>query len=194
MVELAQVSTMRRGSLLKLQWAKVSLDTREVHVWAKGSDVTLPLSQRAAELLRSVSRNGTPFVFSMSNNAVKLAWEGVRAKAGLNWLRFADLRHLGATFYARAGLNAHELRLVLGHKTTKMAEVYVNLVNTDVIEALDSAEGRRPITRRMPPKDVHAGRETRSIISERRTARLNGNPELPANVIRLIPRDSKSVR
>lgn len=117
MVELAQVSTMRRGSLLKLQWDKVSLDTREVHVWAKGNDVTLPLSQRAVELLRSVSRNGTPFVFSMSRNAVKLAWEGVREKAGLKWLRFADLRHLGATFYARAGLNPHELRLVLGHKT-----------------------------------------------------------------------------
>lgn len=152
--------------------------------------MTLPLSMRAVDLLRSVSRNGTPFVFSMSKNAVKLAWQSVREKAGLKWLRFADLRHLGATFYARAGLNAHELRLVLGHRTSKMAEVYVNLENTDVIEALDSAEGRRPITRRMPPKDVHAGRETRSIIAERRTARLNGEPDLPANVIRRFPRSS----
>lgn len=40
--------------------------------------------------------------------------------------QFADLRHLGAAFYARAGLSACELRLVLGHKTTRMAEVYVN--------------------------------------------------------------------
>lgn len=188
MVELALVSTMRRGSLLKLEWDKVSLGTREVHVWAKGREVTLPLSQRAVQLLRSVPRNGTPYVFSMSKNAVKLAWEGVREKADLNWLRFADLRHLGATFYARAGLNAHELRLVLGHKTTKMAEVYVNLVNTDVMEALDHAEGQRPIGRRMPPREVHAGCEAGAIVAERRTARLNGELVLPPNVVPLFPK------
>ncbi|WP_082549268.1 tyrosine recombinase XerC [Rhizobacter sp. Root404] len=189
MVELALVSTMRRGSLLKLEWDKLSLETREVHVWAKGSNVTLPLSQRAVQLLRAVPRNDTPFVFSMSKNAVKLAWEGVRAKAGLKWLRFADLRHLGATFYARAGLNAHELRLVLGHKTTKMAEVYVNLVNTDVIEALDRAETKMPVTRSLPTGGVRVRRETCTIIAERRTARLNGEPRLPANVVRLFPRE-----
>lgn len=189
MVELALVSTMRRGSLLNLQWDKVSIETREVHVWAKGREVTLPLSQRAVSLLRTIPRNGTPFVFSMTKNAVKLAWEGVRAKADLKWLRFADLRHLGATFYARAGLNAHELRLVLGHKTTKMAEVYVNLVNTDVMEALDNAESKRPIRRRMPPKDVHAGRQASDIVAERRTAKLNGEPVLPSNVVPLFLRD-----
>lgn len=189
MVELALVSTMRRGSLLKLEWDKLSLETREVHVWAKGNDVTLPLSQRAIQLLRTVPRNDTPFVFSMSKNAVKLAWEGVREKADFKWLRFADLRHLGATFYARAGLNAHELRLVLGHKTTRMAEVYVNLVNTDVIEALDRAERHKPIMRNMPPKDVHTGRETSTIMAERRAARLNGETVLPANVFRLFPHE-----
>jgi len=123
----------------------------------------------------------------MSENAVKLAWEGVREKADLKWLRFADLRHLGATFYARAGLNAHELRLVLGHKSTKMAEVYVNLVNTDVTEALDRAEAQRPIARPMPGRDVHAGRDSATIVAERRARRLNGEPALPANVVPLFP-------
>jgi len=190
MVELALASTMRRGSLLKLQWDNVSLDTREVHVWAKGRDVTLPLSQRAVQLLRTIPRSGSAFVFTMSENAVKLAWEGVREKADLKWLRFADLRHLGATFYARAGLNAHELRMVLGHKTTKMAEVYVNLVNTDVTEALDRAEAVRPIARPLPGKDVHAGRDPATIVAERRTRRLNGSPVLPPNVVPLFPTPS----
>lgn len=187
LVELAIVSTMRRGSLLKLQWAGVSLDTREVNVWAKGAEVTLPLSQRAVELLRRIPRNGTTRVFSMTENAVKLAWEGVRQKAGLPALRFADLRHLGATFYACAGLNAHQLRLVLGHKTTRMAEVYVNLVNSDVTEALDRAEATRPAMRPLPPIDVHAGRAASDIVAQRRAERLNGPPSLPANVIKLLP-------
>lgn len=191
MVELALASTMRRGSLLKLEWDNVSLDTREAFVWAKGREVTLPLSQRAVRLLRTVPRNGTKFVFSMSENAVKMAWEGVREKADLKWLRFADLRHLGATFYAKAGLTAHELKLVLGHKSTKMAEVYVNLVNTDVTEALDRAETQRPIARPMPCRDVHAGRESATIVAERRARRLNGEPALPANVVPLFPRNPR---
>lgn len=78
---------------------------------------------------------------------------------------------------------------MLGHKTTKMAEVYVNLVNTDVMEALDNAESRRPIRRRMPPKNVHAGRQASDIVAERRAAKLNGEPVLPANVVPLFPRN-----
>lgn len=42
-------------------------------------------------------------------------------------LRFADARRLGATFYSRAALNQQK---VLG-VSTRLAEVYVNLVNID---------------------------------------------------------------
>lgn len=184
LVELALTSTMRRGSLLKLEWSNIDLQAREAHVWAKGAEVTLPLSRRAITLLRHLPDNGTGRVFSMSENAVKMAWEGVREKAGLPKLRFADLRHLGATFYARAGLNAHQLQKVLGHASTRMAEVYVNLVNSDVTEALDLAESSRPLTRPMPPTVVNELQRCDDIVAQRRTRRLNGDPVLPANVIR----------
>ena len=193
LVELAMTSTMRRGSLLKLEWANVSLTTREVHVWAKGADVTLPLSSRAVALLRHIPNNGTGKVFSMSENAVKMAWQGVREKAGLPRLRFADIRHLGATYYARAGLNAHQLRRVLGHKTTHMAEIYVNLVNSDLIEALDRAESALATVRPMPPTVVNQERSGAAIVAERRTQRLNGKPSLPANVIRIGDRPRRRV-
>lgn len=185
LVELALTSTMRRGSLLKLEWANVSLVTREAHVWAKGSEVTLPLSLRAVALLRHIPNNGTGRVFTMTENAVKMAWQGVREKAELPLLRFADLRHLGATFYARAGLNAHQLRMVLGHKSTRMAEVYVNLVNSDVTDALDRAEASALTQRPLPPTVVNEERFGAAIVAERRARRLNGEPPLPANVIRL---------
>jgi integrase len=188
LVELALTSTMRRGSLLKLQWSNIDLEQRQVHVWAKGFDVTLPLSKRAVDLLRLVPRNDTGRVFTMTANGVKMAWQRTRTRAGLPHLRFADLRHLGATFYARAGLNAHQLRHVLGHRTTAMAEVYVNLVANDVAEALDRAEAKQPVQRPLPPSDVHAGPKGRAIMAERRTARLNGPPKLPQNVVRLIRR------
>lgn len=184
LVELALTSTMRRGSLLKLEWSNIDLAEREAHVWAKGSEVTLPLSMRSVTLLRHLPDNGTGRVFSMTPNAVKMAWQGVREKAGLPTLRFADLRHLGATFYARAGLNAHQLQKVLGHKSTRMAEVYVNLVNSDVTEALDQAEALRPLCRPMPPTLVNELQRSEDIVAERRARRLNGQPALPPNVVR----------
>ncbi|MCW5665461.1 MAG: site-specific integrase [Piscinibacter sp.] len=191
LVELAMTTTMRRGSLLSLRWSDISLETREAHVWAKGTPITLPLSRRSAELLRLIPDNGSGRVFSMSANAVKLAWEGVRERAGLQWLRFADLRHLGATFYARAGLSAHQLRLVLGHTTTRTAEFYVDMVNSDVTEALDLAEAARPIRRPMPPAEVHRGRPSHVILAERRTRRLNGPVVMAANVIPLSRRSNR---
>jgi integrase len=187
LVELAITTCMRKGSLLGMKWSQVSLETGEVNVWGKGFNVTLPLSPRAVELLRSLPRDGSDRVFSMSSNAVQLAWNHVRANAGLP-LQFRDLRHVGATFYARAGFNAHQLQLVLGHKSTRMAEVYVNLVNSDVQEAMARAEAERGGSRRMPPSDVHAGTDIKAIMAQRRAQRLNGQPELPPNVVRFRKR------
>jgi hypothetical protein len=97
-----------------------------------------------------------------------MAWEGVREKAKLPQLQLRDLRHLGATEYARRGLNAHELKAVLGHTTLYMAQVYVNLAHVDVLNALDSATGRSPIVQ-VPTPDQRPADET---IRLRRSERL----------------------
>ena len=75
----------------------------------------------------------------MSANAVDMAWDGVRIKAGLKGLQFRDLRHVGATHYAPL-VGAHVLRKVLGHKTLHMALVYVNMAEEDAAEHLAVAE------------------------------------------------------
>jgi hypothetical protein len=95
---------------------------------------------------------------------------------------------VGATFYAKAGFNPHQLKTVLGHKSTRMAEVYVNLVNSDVQEALERVEADGGVSRHMPPADVHPGRDVKAIMAERRAERLNGRAELPANVLRFPKR------
>ncbi|ODU97333.1 MAG: hypothetical protein ABT20_18675 [Rubrivivax sp. SCN 70-15] len=184
LVELAISTCMRKGSLLGLKWSQISFETGEAHVWGKGFNVTLPLSPRAIELLKSLPRDGSDKVFSMSSNAVQLAWNHVRKNARLPHLQFRDLRHVGATFYAKAGLNAHQLKTVLGHKSTRMADIYVNLVNSDVCDAMTRAETDHGGSRAMPPADVHAGSDIKAIMAQRRAQRLNGQPELPPNVVR----------
>ena len=151
LVDLAIHTTQRQGTLLGLTWDKVNLDTREAHVWAKGSWAVMQLSTRAVELLRSVPRNGTNRVFTMTANAVNMAWEGVREKAGLPQLTFRDLRHVGATAYAKAGVGPHALKGILLHTTTRMSEVYVNLAHSDIHDALDAADAKLNDLTPMPP-------------------------------------------
>jgi integrase len=142
LVDLAIHTTQRKGTLLKLTWDNINLDTREARVFAKGRWADAQFSTRAIQVLRSIPRNGTNQVFTMSENAVNMAWEGVRDKAGLPNLTFRDLRHVGATAYAKAGVSPHVLKGILLHTTTRMAEVYVNLAHSDIQDALDAVDGK----------------------------------------------------
>lgn len=160
--ELAIASMLRRGSLLQLSWSQIDLDAGIAHVWTKGRTSNVPLSPRAIAILRQLKdqrdapRSADDHVFSMSANGVNMAWEGVRKKADLPHLQFRDLRHLGATFYARV-LNAHELRQALAHRTTAMAEVYVNIARSDVSLALARAEEQLICPRPMPRSQLPNG-------------------------------------
>lgn len=155
LVDLAIHSTLRIDSLLSLKWSQTNFETRRARVWAKGKWVDAQLPPRAVDTLQRMPRGTTDAVFTMSHNAVNMAWEGVREKAGLQGMTFRDLRHVGATAYAKAGLGAHALMQLLGHTTTRMAEVYVNLASSDVLEALDAAD-EKVSSLTPPPPTTHA--------------------------------------
>jgi integrase len=156
LVDLAIHTTLRQDSLLSLKWSQTNLETRRARVWAKGKwhDAQLPL--RALDILKAMPRGDGDEVFTMTQNAVNMAWEGVREKAELPGLTFRDLRHVGATAYAKAGLGAHALMHLLGHTTTRMAEVYVNLARSDVLSALDAVDSEvSPMTPAPPTSHMH---------------------------------------
>jgi integrase len=168
LVVLAKETTMRRSSLLAMRWDMVDLDGRLARVPSKTGDVTLPLSLHATQVLSQMPRHSSGRVFPMSGNAVDMAWDGVRIKAGVPALQFRDIRHLGATAWARRGLSAHELRTVLGHKTLHMAQVYVNLVSLDVLNAMDAVSPAAPVIEVPPPIAGSA----EDAMNERRSMRM----------------------
>lgn len=137
LVELAIRSAMRRGSLLTLTWKHLDLEGRRAKIWAKGRWVVIPLSKRAVDTLRRVPRLHSERVFTLTENALDMAWDGVRIKAGVPRLQFRDLRHLAPTYYARLGATVTTLSQLLGHANTRMAEVYVNLAQSDVLAEMD---------------------------------------------------------
>lgn len=114
LVEISLQTTLRRASLLAMRWDQVDLDGRIVTVPSKSGQVAIPLTVRAVTVFRQMPRDDSIYVFPLSANAVDMAWDGVRVKAGVPKLQFRDLRHLAATDFARRGFNSHQLRRVLG--------------------------------------------------------------------------------
>lgn len=177
LVDLAIHTTMRMDSLLSLKWSAIDFETRRARVWGKGKWYDAQLPQRAVDILQRMPRGATDAVFTMTPNAVNMAWEGVREKAELPGVTFRDLRHVGATAYAKAGLNVHALKNLLGHSSTRMAEVYVNLANSDVLEALDAADERLDAMT-PPPPTTHA----HGMQKHARQRKKGSAPEQAGNV------------
>ena len=168
LVVCALETTMRRGSLLGMTWDKTDLEGRIAQVPSKTGLVNVPLSLHIVSVLSDMPRHPSGKVFPFTENAVKLAWDGVRLNAKLPTLQFKDIRHLGATAYARRGLNAHQLKAILGHKTLFMAQVYVNLVAQDVLNAMDATAPEVPVIQ-VPPL---ATGTAENVMNARRSARM----------------------
>jgi len=137
LVETSIGTTLRKGSLLQMTRSNVDLEGRVAVLPSKTGTVSIPLSLKVVQVLLDMPEHDTGKYFPMSGNAVDMAWDGVRRKIGMPELQFKDLRHVGATALARAGANSHQLQKVLGHKSSRQAEIYVNLVGADTLEFLD---------------------------------------------------------
>lgn len=163
LVDTAIYMTARKASLLKLEWRDVDLENRIATLRdSKTGTVQVPLASRVIEVLQQLPHHESGRVFPMTSNAVTLAWAGVREKAGLKNLQYRDLRHLGATHYAKFVKSAHILRLILGHKTIHMAQIYINLTESETAEHIDFCE-RTHGTGPMPPLPaVLTGNEPRA--------------------------------
>jgi integrase len=168
LIVIALATTMRKGSLLSMAWSRIDLENRVLQVPTKTGTKVLALPRGVVTVLESLPRDGSDRVFLLSSDAVRMAWDGIRKKAGVPDLQFRDLRHIGATDYARAGLSTVQIMKILGDKTPHMATVYINLANEDVLDAMDAAESRLP-PGQLPPTTSGSAKET---MKERRTMRI----------------------
>lgn len=77
---LALETGMRRGELLSMRWRDLDLQRCTVMLpqTKNGHARTVPLSPAAVETMRAVPRTGD-CVLPISDNAVRLAWERLRA-------------------------------------------------------------------------------------------------------------------
>jgi integrase len=126
-IQLAVETGMRRSELLGMQWADVDLEGRTVFLrnTKNGDPRTVPLSPRAIEIIGGTPRTGDN-VFAMTPNALRLAWERLRRRAGVSGLRFHDLRHEAVSRFFEKGLNMPEVASISGHRDLRMLLRYTH--------------------------------------------------------------------
>lgn len=137
---LAIETAMRAGEIRSLRWEYVNLTTRiAVLVDTKNGDQRrVPLSTRAAETLRSMPRTLTGRVFPLwpSSSAMSHGFRLVVQHAGIENLRFHDLRHEATSRLFELGLGIAEVSAITGHKTMAMLSRYTHLRAEDLVRKL----------------------------------------------------------
>lgn len=123
---LAIETAMRRGELLTLRWEHVDLERRTAFLpdTKNGRSRLVPLSPRAIQTLRSLPRSIDGRVIPLSEAAVHIRFKLACERAGIENLRFHDLRHTATTRLAEVLCNVVELSSVTGHTSLQMLKRY----------------------------------------------------------------------
>ena len=138
---LALTAGLRQGELIALKWSDLnakertltisesrSVERREL-VEYKGATRTVSLTQEVVELLHMehARHPSSPLMFMhpatrrpYSPQMVRRMHNDIIREAGLDHIRFADLRHTCAVLALQNGMDAKEVSQMLGHFRTSM--------------------------------------------------------------------------
>lgn len=134
-------TAMRQGEILKLRWSDVDLRSGIITVRAFNTKTMqmrtvrmTPRLTKELQRLQKAKRSADELVFGIVDN-VKRSFTTVRKLAGLEDVRFHDLRHTAATRLVAGHLPLAEVGRILGHTQPKTTYRYVNATS----ETLDRA-------------------------------------------------------
>ena len=120
----------RLGELLKLQWSHLNLEKRTAKLLdtKNGEDRAIPLSSRAVDALSRlkslpINISGRVFYRWAAADSFNKVWVRVCTRAGIEDLRFHDLRHEACSRLSDK-FHLHELMKITGHKSASMLARY----------------------------------------------------------------------
>ena len=128
---------LRQDELLSLQWARVDLFRKTIIIQESknGKPRTIPLNRVAFDILAEKSKIRNikyDFVFT-SRIGTKINCHNLRRifkiavkKAGIQDIRFHDLRHTFATRLAQSGVDIYKISKLLGHQSITMTQRYAH--------------------------------------------------------------------
>ena len=128
-----------------MRWDEVSLTRAEWRIaqTKAGRPHLLPLPHALVTLLRRLPKvDGVPFVFPGQDGRgplqnMKRAWDRIRSKAGIQDVRFHDLRRTVGSWLAGSGESLSLIGKVLNHRDVSTTAIYARLNLDPVRQALE---------------------------------------------------------
>jgi integrase len=121
---------MRKGEILRLKWSDVDFRARVITVeGAKSGEIRkIPMNRKLTETLEGVKKTSKgDYVFSDNGQPygdIKTGWWTALKKAGIEGLRFHDLRHTFGTRLGMSGVDIATIQELMGHKDIAMTKRY----------------------------------------------------------------------
>lgn len=140
------VSTgMRKGEIFNLRWSDIDFIDHYIHIKETKSNVMrkIPMNSVVATTLKNIERK-SEFIFPSSWSKKHKHIMGVFRlfkvackKAGIEDLRFHDLRHTAATLMVTGGVPLVTVSQILGHATIHMTMKYAHPTPEDKRKAVN---------------------------------------------------------
>jgi integrase len=136
---------MRRGEVLSLKWKNIKFKEKYIEIEGakskSGKPRTIPMNSTVYETLRGLDKKHVYVFYNPKTKKniieIKRSFNTARKKAGLNKVRFHDLRHTAATRMCELGVPLKIVSKILGHSTIKMTERYADPTPETMKEAVE---------------------------------------------------------
>jgi len=136
----------RKRELLRVKWSDLDKTRRELRLedTKAGKTQFVPLNDPAFKLLTKLPRLAdNPYIFIGKISGRPLVnidrtWRRVRKEAGLEDVRFHDLRRTVGSWMANSGRSLHLIGTILRHSRSSVTEVYARFHEDAAREALEA--------------------------------------------------------
>jgi integrase len=117
LIILAVETGMRLGEMLKVTWDDWDSEKQTLYLrdTKNGSNRLIPISDSANAVMRTITKRHQR-ILPTNYEAVKSAWRRLCMRAGIEQLRFHDLRHEAISRWIERGLTIPEVAILSGHK------------------------------------------------------------------------------
>lgn len=144
-VTVALLTGFRSGNVLKLKWEQIDLNLRTIELLKtenKGKKyIKMSISDSLYDLLLTLEpkKSGYVFINPKTNKpytSIKTAFKAAVRRAGLEDLRFHDLRRTVGTWLLTSGVDIRTVQSILAHSDVRTTERYLALTNEQNIKAM----------------------------------------------------------
>lgn len=126
----AQETAARRSEIAAMRWEHVDLAMQTWHIpkTKNGYPRTIPLSLKAVEILQGIIRRTDGSVWGVQEDSITQAFGRICKRAGIEDLRFHDLRHEATSRLFELGtFELMDVAAITGHKDLRMLLRYTHL-------------------------------------------------------------------